>query len=637
MKIEGFDIVKKLSSTDNAISVYVVKQNNEHFLLRLADYSHNKNGLTHSTWYETYEEYQLTITNYKNLPRVTSISMISESQVYSLGDFKEGKLLTEAGSLALDETRQLIDAVRHLHSKKIVHGAIAPENIWITQKGKVLLYGAGELKALGLAQDNRQSSDIKQLVDVISEYARIDEGDIEILSIKNPTSINELESVLANAKPTDQRKENEEHGKQKHGLVEKEKPKPTEKVMAPVDIKEKKEKRTLKVEETEKADNGKEERTRYAEPNRKFGSIVKKLGMGVVTVLALLFIIGQFTDSEKERAAEPTKAEVSSEAGVSSQVEEVKEPENTSTAEEADEQTETEEPVQQEKPAPNFTKEQVDGFMNQYNNKSIQAVNDRNFAIVENLLDPNGEAYKTQREYIDYLESKGITEENVDFQLDDYIKVDHSTYKISTSEQYYIYYDDGSVTEKWFDSSYILKVLGNNNLAVNKMLYTEETYSETVREATDYSYEEDSSSGDSFYSDDSSVYRTGTDSNPGGTLDDGGAIESAVRLHYGSISSDDFTTGYNQFSSGMKKKVTQKGWEKGLQANMYDEITYIEVQQIDDNKGRAYIEMTSYDDNQDGTTLVQEWAGSWDLLKENNRWTLDNTDLSKVNSWVEEQ
>ena len=61
----------------------------------------------------------------------------------------------------------------------------------------------------------------------------------------------------------------------------------------------------------------------------------------------------------------------------------------------------------------------------------------------------------------------------------------------------------------------------------------------------------------------------------------------------------------------------------------------IEVEQIDGVNGMAYIEMTSYDDNKDGTTLVQEWAGYWNLVKENGRWTLDNPDLSKVNSRVE--
>ncbi|WP_156177811.1 hypothetical protein [Bacillus sp. SA1-12] len=47
--------------------------------------------------------------------------------------------------------------------------------------------------------------------------------------------------------------------------------------------------------------------------------------------------------------------------------------------------------------------------------------------------------------------------------------------------------------------------------------------------------------------------------------------------------------------------------------------------------------MTSYDDNKDGTTLFQQWSDYWDLLKQNKRWTLDNPEFSKVDSWVEAQ
>lgn len=47
--------------------------------------------------------------------------------------------------------------------------------------------------------------------------------------------------------------------------------------------------------------------------------------------------------------------------------------------------------------------------------------------------------------------------------------------------------------------------------------------------------------------------------------------------------------------------------------------------------------MTLYDDNQDGTTLVQEWAGYWGLVKENSRWTLGDPELSKINFMVEVQ
>jgi hypothetical protein len=45
--------------------------------------------------------------------------------------------------------------------------------------------------------------------------------------------------------------------------------------------------------------------------------------------------------------------------------------------------------------------------------------------------------------------------------------------------------------------------------------------------------------------------------------------------------------------------------------------------------------MTSYDANDDGTTLVQEWEGSWDLVKEGNTWGLGKAHLEKVSSRTE--
>ena len=55
----------------------------------------------------------------------------------------------------------------------------------------------------------------------------------------------------------------------------------------------------------------------------------------------------------------------------------------------------------------------------------------------------------------------------------------------------------------------------------------------------------------------------------------------------------------------------------------------------DGNKAKAYIEMTSYDDQGDGTVLVQEWGGYWNLIKENGSWKLDDPDLEKLDSRVE--
>jgi len=47
--------------------------------------------------------------------------------------------------------------------------------------------------------------------------------------------------------------------------------------------------------------------------------------------------------------------------------------------------------------------------------------------------------------------------------------------------------------------------------------------------------------------------------------------------------------------------------------------------------------MTSYDDNNDGTTLVQKWVGNWNLVQEGGSWKLNKPELKKVSSKVEAQ
>ncbi|MCA1202250.1 zinc ribbon domain-containing protein [Priestia flexa] len=119
------------------------------------------------------------------------------------------------------------------------------------------------------------------------------------------------------------------------------------------------------------------------------------------------------------------------------------------------------------------------------------------------------------------------------------------------------------------------------------------------------------------------------------SIDEETDIEDAVRSHYNYITSDSFASAHDLFSSSRKSKVDLSDWKKGLQANISDNVTNIEVLDVDGNEARAYVEMTSYDDNNDGTHLVQEWEGYWSLVKEDGEWKLDSADLEKVDSRVE--
>ena len=83
------------------------------------------------------------------------------------------------------------------------------------------------------------------------------------------------------------------------------------------------------------------------------------------------------------------------------------------------------------------------------------------------------------------------------------------------------------------------------------------------------------------------------------------AIMDTIYNHYRRISNDDFESAYQLFSKNMKKKFDVDGWAKGLEPNLRDDVTTIDVEEIDGNKAVAYIEMTSYDDNGDGTVTAK--------------------------------
>lgn len=651
LNIEGFSIKEELYSNTLGLKVYKAKdESGNPVQIRLADYSNNASGRTIDNWYEVYEQYQSTITNYKYLPQVSKITMIDDSKVYTIVNYEEGDMLKNSGLITILQISQLIDAVRHLHRKKIAHGSIHAENIWLTSKGNIILYGAGELKALSKTPNDKLSFDIKNLTEIIKTFSSVNEEIMDKLEIENPTTIEELEMILLEAKepaPQDQEK-------RKGSLAEKDVQVQTNREVLPPDIAYEKEKQRNDSSQEKKHDKPKENnetsqsstvenesKTTEQNERRTRASSTKKTAwfkniiVGAAAVIVLGYGINQFMGSEEEEHQTAPDEETSA-------VQTVAEKESTEEKEEpakekAVQQVNAEEELQeeQEEPAVTYTDDEVERFISKYVEASVAALNEKDFSRIDQLLDPNGKSYNEQRDYIDYIAKKNITENLLSFKATDILTVNQSSYKVTTQEEYEISYDDGSKKQKEFNSSYIINIGEDGQLVVNELLYTQELSSEIIQEAdaeeTNEVYEDDFS--DEEY-DNSYLYE---DNTSGNETDDTGAIESMVRLHYGSISNNDFTTAYDLFSSSRKKKMAKDGWIEGLQKNMYDEITNIQVEQTDENKGKVYIEMTSYDDNTDGTTLVQDWSGYWNLVKENGRWVLDEPNLSKVDSRVEEQ
>ncbi|MEH7097799.1 TcaA NTF2-like domain-containing protein [Neobacillus vireti] len=468
MKIEGYEIRRELFSTRSGLKVFEVKeiQSGEIKLLRLADFSKKASRDQQDQWYELYDQYQMKITNFKHLPRVSIINSLDEHRLYSILDCEEGNLLKTEGELGADEVSQLIDAVSHLHRKKLSHGSIKAENIWLTNQGRVILYGAGEIKVTD-KKGASFSSDIEQLSIVIQNYSSLSGVLLDQLRNEQPMTIDELEMLIANGGI-------QENNQKRAGLVEK------ETVPTPTPIFEKKtkpspkddhkgspneRKKEVSPENKENHDRKKVEQQEKREEHQRnkretnWGTWVKRLGIGVLGVLALLFVISQF---EKPNSSNETPAPVEAKQVVKETTENVSANQVVPQAN------------NQESETPSVTKEEVENLMGDYLEASIKAVNQRDFSIVESFIDPNGKRFAEQRDYNKYLGEKNITEELLNYKVNDITKIDSTTFTVKTYEEYNITFGDGSQKIKTFNSTTRVKVLAEGQLAVNELLNLQE-------------------------------------------------------------------------------------------------------------------------------------------------------------------
>jgi serine/threonine protein kinase len=200
MDIAGYEVTRKIFSNEFGLNVFEVVETETGgtFILRLADFSNKSTDFKKEQWNRLQEQYKTIITDFTQLPRSSKISMVDKDRLFTLFECEAGETLTEKGLLLPSEIDQLLAAVRHLHEKGIIHGSIINENIWITSKGRVILYGAGEAKVLEGQARLGAVSDIRQLVKLIQTYAKLSEVVLERLDLENPMTVDELVIILAN-------------------------------------------------------------------------------------------------------------------------------------------------------------------------------------------------------------------------------------------------------------------------------------------------------------------------------------------------------------------------------------------------------------------------------------------------------
>ncbi|WHY85460.1 hypothetical protein QNH39_23060 [Neobacillus novalis] len=107
--------------------------------------------------------------------------------------------------------------------------------------------------------------------------------------------------------------------------------------------------------------------------------------------------------------------------------------------------------------APNADpKEQMYIFMSEYVSRSVQAFNARDFSMISSYLSPTGPGYAETEKYIAHLEQKGITEEFVNLEILD-MQVTETGFKVTTREEYNIFYQDSPNKHSVYESIYTLE------------------------------------------------------------------------------------------------------------------------------------------------------------------------------------
>ncbi|MDR2995031.1 hypothetical protein COK05_08355 [Bacillus cereus] len=126
----------------------------------------------------------------------------------------------------------------------------------------------------------------------------------------------------------------------------------------------------------------------------------------------------------------------------------------------------------------------VGDFVKNHIYDNVRAISLNDFSLIENNYDKSGKSYKEDRDYIQYLHKKGITEDLLTMEVRNVERQSDTKYKVTAYEEYHIRYGDGSVKFKSFNNEHIVTVNGNgkmlyHSLGANNTLKSEDVSSPT--------------------------------------------------------------------------------------------------------------------------------------------------------------
>ena len=104
-------------------------------------------------------------------------------------------------------------------------------------------------------------------------------------------------------------------------------------------------------------------------------------------------------------------------------------------------------------------KGELESVMQSYNSLSVKAINENDFSLVSDLIVSGSPREKEQKDYLDYLNSEGITEDHISTTLDSFKSIDDTTVEVTTKETFDIHYPDKDSAEKTFTTVSQLKLV----------------------------------------------------------------------------------------------------------------------------------------------------------------------------------
>ncbi|RAL26263.1 TcaA NTF2-like domain-containing protein [Thermoflavimicrobium daqui] len=102
-------------------------------------------------------------------------------------------------------------------------------------------------------------------------------------------------------------------------------------------------------------------------------------------------------------------------------------------------------------------KKVLEQFIRNYHQSFVNAINGKSFQLVASFLDPSGPHYREQAKVVRALGNKGIYEAHNKTELRTLTKPDPSTYHVTTYDEFYINYPNGTKKFKSFLTKHVVK------------------------------------------------------------------------------------------------------------------------------------------------------------------------------------